>query len=267
MSTLSELESVASLSSFRPKRTFSQRLHQRRRPVPLFDFFQNQLLFKLRYPGQMDWDYAFRTALDLLKMHPERVYRATQNRNEIKGHYSRDDPAFMLLLYGVTFASMLTYGLIRNSIGVFHPVMLIGIGLKSLVWFLGSALVMGTVLFTMANRYFNSLSQQKLAGVEWLYCVDVHCNAFLFPFVWLSVSQLVLMPFLSMGGLLPTVTSNSLFLFAACEYVRVTVLGFLHLPLVNRDNVLVLWAPAFAAVLIWFVLSLLNISCSELLLG
>lgn len=250
------------------KKPFHQRLYQQRKTSHFVDFFLHQILFKCMNPRHMDMDYAIATVSDLICLAPERVYKVSQSRHEIKGHYSRDDPAFVLLVLLTNFFTFWAFHAAFAGLASLHPVNILLVAMKSVAYFMFTALLLSSATFSVANRYFKnqSLSQQRLAGVEWFYCFDVHCNAVVFPLLLLSIGQFVLLPFLIMGGLLPTVCSNALYLAAACEYVRVTVYGFLHLPLVNRDNVLVLWAPAFFSVLLWFVLSLLNVNCTRWLL-
>jgi len=250
--------STISTSTFTEQRRFSH-LHRNKS----HDNFLMLLVQRaVRFP-QLDIEYAMATVAELI-WSPSKVYKLAQSRHEIKGHWSRDDPAFILILCAFIIVDFLAFGFaLDEEWGLLRVIrhFIVGLGFFFL---LGS--VVGTSTWFLCNKYFqarhpHSSSSQK---VEWFYAFDVHCNAFLPAFLILGVLQYLLLPLLVRGGVLPTLLSNSLHLAAALAYVHITVLGFLHLPFLNREKVTMLWNPAFVLVLLWFLLSLMNINCTRL---
>lgn len=221
------------------------------------------LLQRAMHLPQLDVEYAMATVAELI-WSPSRVYKLAQSRHEIKGYWSRDDPAFVLMLCAFIVVDFLAYGFaLDEQWGLMRILRHIFVGL-------GFFFLVGTVVSTctwyVCNRYFparhpHSSHNQK---VEWFYAFDVHCNAFLPAFLVLGVVQYLLLPLLVRGGILPALVSNTLHLGAALAYVHITVLGFLHLPFLNRDKVTTLWNPAFGLVFLWFLLTLFNFNCTRI---
>jgi len=212
---------------------------------------------------QLDTEYAMATVAELI-WSPSKVYKLAQSRHEIKGHWSRDDPAFVLILCAFIVVDFLAYGFALDEewgIGRVIRHILVGLG-----FFFSVGIVVGTGTWFVCNKYFQARHPHSSASqkVEWFYAFDVHCNAFLPAFLLLGVVQYLLLPILVLGGILPALFSNTLHLAASLAYVHITVLGFLHLPFLNRDKVTMLWNPAFVLVLTWFVLSLFKINCTRL---
>jgi hypothetical protein len=58
---------------------------------------------------QLDTEYAMATVAELI-WSPSKVYKLAQSRHEIKGHWSRDDPAFVLILCSFIVVDFLAYG-------------------------------------------------------------------------------------------------------------------------------------------------------------
>jgi hypothetical protein len=252
---------MASIASHSTTTEHSRRFHHRSKSDG--GFFVLLLQRALKFP-QMDLDYAAATVAELV-WSPSKVYKLAQSRHEIKGHWSRDDPAFILILCFFVVVDFVAYGFAldtERSLGKTIRHVLIGL---FFFFFLGS--VIATTTWFIANKYFQARhphsSHQK---VEWFYAFDIHCNSFLPAFMLLCVIQYLLLPLFLRGGILPTLLSKTLHLAASLIYVHVTVLGYLHLPFLNRDKVTVMWNPAFLLVLLWFLFSILNINCSHLFL-
>ena len=235
-----------------------RRYHPRQRSNTSFLYM---LLQRAVHFPQLDFDYAMSTVVELC-WSPSRVFKVAQSRHEIKGHWSRDDPAFILILCSFIIVDFLAFGLALDEEWSFIRM------LRQIFTGLGFFFVLGILLATstwfLTNKYFlvkhpHSSSQK----VEWFYAFDVHCNAYLPAFLILGVLQYLLLPLLVRGGILPALLSNTLFLSASLVYVHITVLGFLHLPFLNRDKVTMLWNPAFLFVFLWFLISLLNLNCTR----
>lgn len=71
-------------------------------------------------------------------------------------------------------------------------------------------------------------------SVEWLYALDVHCNAYFPLFVLLYVAQYFAVLPLAAPSLLATLCANTLYLAAFSYYHYVTFLGYTALPFLQH---------------------------------
>jgi len=216
--------------------------------------------------SQMDVEYAAATVAYLLYS-PSKVYKLTQLHHEIKGHYARDDPAFVLILCAFISLTSVAYGLALGSnpgLGAVVRHMLYGI----IGFFVVGALA-ASLTWSVANRYFivrhaHSAVAQR---VEWLYAFDTHCNAFIPWFFLIGVVQYLLLPLLLAPGTVACFAANTLYVIGAALYVYVTFLGFVHLPFLSRDKVAVLLSPCAVIFMLWVPLSVFNVDLARLALG
>lgn len=141
---------------------------------------------RLFHVNHMDFEFACWQMINLM-VAPSKVFRNATYRKQTKNQYSRDDPAFLLLL-GLWF-------LISSTALSF----VLGLNLLSLIKFLfwiifvdciGVGLVIATLGWLVANHYFRKLSPLQ-EDVEWGFAFDVHLNAFFPPLLILHVFQLI----------------------------------------------------------------------------
>ena len=216
------------------------------------------------HPSQMDFEYATATVAYLLAS-PSKVSKLTQWHHEIKGRWSRDDPAFVVILCAFIAVDFVAYGLALSATGLLDVLRHIVFGL---LCFILSGAGAASTTQTIANVYFpvrhpHSATQR----VEWLYAFDVHCNASFPAFVLLGVVQFLLLPVLVSTSMVATVLSNSLFLAACVVYFYNTFLGFVHLPFLNRDKVAMLLSPCLPLSVVWLVCTILNVNATRFCLG
>ena len=178
---------------------------------------------------------------------------------EIKNQWSRDDPAFVVLLLSLMFFSSLAW-LIGFGVYSLSHALTVVLG-ALLVQFLGVG-----VLLSSAIRYYANLSMRVVRlhaieqQIEWLYAFDIHCNAFFPVFALLFTAQYFLLPLTLAGGFLSTLLANSLYLLAAIAYLYVTFLGYAALPFIERPERLLY--PASVAVVLYVLTLVLNINLS-----
>jgi hypothetical protein len=182
-----------------------------------------EYLWRVFNLGQMDFQFAFSQMVDLLHA-PAEVYKSTAIRKQIKNQWSRDDPAFVVLLLSLMFFSALAW--------------LVCFGIHSLAYaatillgalfaqFLGVGLLVSSAVRWYANSYMrvtrlHAIDQQ----IEWLYAFDIHCNAFFPLFTLLFTLQYFLIPVVLTPAFLSTCLANALYLAAAVIYIYVTFLG------------------------------------------
>ncbi|KAJ3367794.1 Protein unc-50 [Kappamyces sp. JEL0680] len=178
---------------------------------------------------QLDFELALWTMFYLLTA-PSRVTRTVFHQKQTKNYYYRDDPAFYILfmaamiVYSATFDESLS--LVRS---IFYTVFVDFIALGCLVatttWYLTN---------TFMLLYQTHIVEEK---VEWMYCLDVHSNAF-FPFFMITyVLQFFLASIVLQDGFVGRLVANSLYVVAAIYYWYVTYLGFNAIPFVKHPIV------------------------------
>lgn len=143
-------------------------------------------LGRLVHLSHMDFEYATWQMIYLF-IAPSKVYRSVQYRKQTKNQYSRDDPAFLVLLsmWFVVSATGLSL-VLRLPFFAF---------VKFLFWVvfvdcIGVGLIVATVFWFVSNRYFRDRSNNE--DVEWGFSFDVHLNAFFPPLIIIHVIQLFL---------------------------------------------------------------------------
>jgi hypothetical protein len=130
----------------------------------------------------MDVQAALDQMRTLLSLRPQSIYKTAYYRKQTKNHWSRDDPAFLVLqLIFLTLASF-SYGIafrapISNGLSFW---------IASVVWnWLGLGICVATTTQYIADKYLQShvnagRTTHVQQNVEWLYAFDIHCNSF-FP--------------------------------------------------------------------------------------
>ena len=208
--------------------------------------------------GQMDFQFAYSQMADLLRS-PAEVYKSTAIRKQIKNQWSRDDPAFLVLLVGLMAAASLAWLVAFGLYSLTHTLTIVAGSI--LVLLFGAGLVLASAFRSYANGHMRVVRLHAIEQqVEWLYAFDVHCNAFFPAFVLLFALQYFLLPFLLTPHFLSTLAANTLYLAALGAYLYVTFLGYAALPFIERPERL-LWPGSVAAVLYLCTL-LVNVNLS-----
>ncbi|KAJ1860461.1 hypothetical protein LPJ73_001363 [Coemansia sp. RSA 2703] len=214
-----------------------------------------QRLFHWR---QLDIEYALWQMLYLV-VSPSRVYRNIYYHKQTKNQWARDDPSFMLLqvvgILVVTAAYSVVYGVGVAGFGR-ATVGLLGVN------YLAMGVLMATLTWTVANRWMARrggahVSEQR---VEWMFALDVHCNAFFMLFVPAYVVQFCFLPVVMRTSWMSLVVGNTLFAVAAAGYVYATYLGLHALPFLQRQEAVLYAIPVVAVAYLWTLAVGFNVS-------
>ena len=220
----------------------------------------NEYVWRVFNVGQMDFQFAYSQMADLLRS-PAEVYKSTAIRKQIKNQWSRDDPAFLVLLVGLMAAASAAWLVAYGLYSVTHTLTIV-VG-SIVVLLFGAGLLLASAYRWYANSHMAVVRLHAIEQkVEWLYAFDVHCNAFFPAFVLLFALQFFLLPFLLTPHFLSTLAANTLYLAALAAYLYVTFLGYAALPFIERSERL-MWPGSVAAVL-YFCTLLLNVNLSYL---
>ncbi|KAJ2782432.1 hypothetical protein GGI15_002923 [Coemansia interrupta] len=207
------------------------------------------LWHRLFHWRQLDIEYALWQMIYLL-VSPSRVYRNIYYHKQTKNQWARDDPSFMLLqtlgILVVTAAYSMVYGVglagfCRATVG------LLGVN------YLAAGGLLATLVWAAANRWMARrrsahASEQR---VEWMFAVDVHCNAFFLFFVFVYVVQFCFLPVVMRTSWMSLFLGNTLYAMAAAGYVYATYLGLHALPFLQRQEAVLYVIPAIALAYLW----------------
>lgn len=189
-------------------------------------------LFK---PTQMDFQYTLWTMLQLC-ISPKTAYRHASYHKQTKNHWARDDPAFVVICSALVAVTATAYCLAFGN-GIGRSLLFIVSAVA--VNFVGLGCLVATLGWGLSNRVLRRKTQHSHAveqSVEWMFAIDVHCNAFFPAFLLLAVLQLVLCPVLLMNTFLSTVLSAALWGAGLSYYCYVTFLGYSALPFLERTE-------------------------------
>jgi hypothetical protein len=166
---------------------------------------------------------------------PKKVYNTARYHKQTKNQWARDDPAFVALLLLFTAAASLSYAVAYHGTSwrvislIFWTV---------LVDFLALGLLIATTTWWVANKYLRVESGGHThtveQSVEWLYALDIHCNAYFPLFVLLYVLQYFVVLALTTPSFLTTLIANTLYLLAFSYYHYITFLGYTALPFLQH---------------------------------
>lgn len=141
-------------------------------------------LFKINH---MDFEFALWQMIYLF-ISPSKVFRNTVYRKQTKNRYSRDDPAFLVLLsiWFIITATCLSITL--------HLPFLSFIKFLFFVIFIdciGIGLIVATGFWLFTNKFLRNRSLSNEI-VEWAFSFDIHLNAFFPPLVIIHFFQILI---------------------------------------------------------------------------
>lgn len=181
---------------------------------------------RLLHFNQMDFQFAAWQIINLF-IAPEKVYKKSVYRKQTKNQYSRDDPAFLVILTTCIIVSATISSLVlRLSFWSF---------IKLIFWLVVIdcilvGVVVATVLWILAAKYMKE-PDPAIDNVEWGYAFDVHLNAFFPPLIILHILETLLFNFLiSKDWFVSRFIGNTLWLVAVAYYCYITYLGYNSLP-------------------------------------
>lgn len=223
-------------------------------------YFKRMVIF-----NSLDFETAFWEMINLIH-NPKRVYKALYYQKHTKNRWARDDPSFVLILCFFLFISAVFWGLLYTSgiLGIFKLVLYMVI-----VDFILFGLAIATLGWILANRFLLQPDAQSMRDVstsnfiskyfsfdsilEWSYCFDVHCNAYLLIWLCLYCVQFFFLPLLRMNNFISTIVGNTLYFFALSYYFVITFYGYNALPFLRKTEYIL--TPIIGFAIIWILLT------------
>ncbi|KAG2212687.1 hypothetical protein INT47_000664 [Mucor saturninus] len=214
-----------------------------------------------RFP-QMDFEFAIWQMCYLL-IAPRRVYRNIYYHKQTKNQWSRDDPAFLVLLILFITLSAIVWS-VTYDLGIYGAIKTVLSMIFLEFLFVGS--LISTATWYMTNKFLtqNINTYAVAQKVEWPYAFDVHCNSFLPVYMILYVVQWFFLPLLLKDSWISMLMGNLMYCIALIWYMVGTFLGFNALPFLVHTELL-LYPIALCIAL--FIASLFGLNISQYVLG
>lgn len=209
----------------------------------------SQYMSRLTDISQMDMQSAFDQMKCLLNpSQAQRVYKLSYYRKQTKGHYARDDPAFVTLQITFLILSSVAYSIafIEESfwktlfVFLFHSVVInyivVGIAIASIGQLVANQHLTNkdssheSSEMIVSSSSSSSSTNHAMEPVEWMYAFDIHCNSFFPFFVIVYIVQYFLLPIVLSNSFFAFVLSNTIYTLAFGSYFYVTHLGYRNLP-------------------------------------
>lgn len=271
--------SMASQSSLPSLGSYSQRQLQRNRDKKIRENLNSRLKFPKYFKrmfvfNSLDFETAFWEMMNLI-YNPKRVYKALYYQKQTKNRWARDDPSFVLILCFFLFISAVFWGLMYTTgiLGILKLILYMVI-----CDFLLFGLAIATIGWVLANKFFLLPDAQPLTTnssnalaqyfhfdsiLEWTYCFDVHCNAYLIIWLCLYLVQFFFIPLLRMNNFISTIIGNTLYFFALSYYFLITFYGYNALPFLYRTEYLLV--PIILFVIVWVCLTFTGVNIANIM--
>lgn len=282
---LSIASSMPSQNTLPSLSTYAQRQSHRSRIKKIRDNFNSRIKIPKYFKrififNSLDFETAFWEMMNLI-YNPKRVYKSLYYQKQTKNKWARDDPSFVLILCFFLTLSAIFWGIMYASgfLGILKLILYMVI-----VDFLFFGLIIATIGWIIANKFF-LLPEAKSSTfirdsndslfpffnkfisfdsiLEWSYCFDVHCNAYLIIWISLYLIQFFSIPLLRLNNIISTVLGNTLYLIALSYYSLITFYGYNALPFLYRTEYLLL--PIIGFVIIWLILTLSGVNIATVL--
>lgn len=204
-------------------------------------------LFKINH---MDFEFALWQMIYLF-ISPSKVFRNTVYRKQTKNRYSRDDPAFLVLL-SIWFIISATCLSITLQLPFYSFIKFLFFVI--FVDCIGIGLIVATGFWLFTNKFLRNRSLSNEL-VEWAFSFDIHLNAFFPPLVIIHFFQILIYSIITdHEHFTARLFANTLFMIAIVYYFYITFIGYSSLLYLNRTKFLLYpLVPAFFIYLITLI--------------
>ena len=216
---------------------------------------------------QMELDSALSQMIQTV-MQPSKVAWVARARKVSKGYFYRDDPAFMALQILVLVVVNVAYGMTLDMHAMIPNIMSsiifnylgFGIIIASVTRALAVAVLRGAgggagsrgaaVSSSSSGAHEGGSSSTTFHNIEWRYAFDIHCNAFCAYYFFAGVVQFALLPILLSTSFFARLLSNALYTVAIGAYCYNTFRGYLEIPGLKQQELLLYPVGAVGVVLL-----------------
>lgn len=206
-------------------------------------------------PKNLDFETATWEMVHLI-FKPRKAFRSFYYQHQTRHQWARDDPSFFILQIGLLVLSSMVWSIVYGHSFLGFVKMMLNMIFVDFFLF---GFAIATAFWLILNRPRFKFRSAVESQVEWAYCFDVHCNAFLIIWVLLYFLQFVLLPLIKLHRWIGLFVGNTLYCVAFGHYFILTFYGYSQLPYLKSINFILFPALAFAVL---YILSLLGIDLS-----
>lgn len=217
--------------------------------------FKVPYLKRLRNFNSLDFETALWEMANLL-LRPKRVYKSLFYQTQTRNKWSRDDPSFIIVLSFFLTISAVFWGVVYSN-GVLGVLKLVLYMVVVDFWVLGA--VIATISWFGVRKCL-MVDPKSEDMLEWSYCFDIHCNAYLIIWVSLYLLQFFILPILRFNNFFSTLLGNLLYLGALSYYSLITFYGYNALPFLHKTEYLLVPILVFGLMFIIFTVTGYNIA-------
>jgi hypothetical protein len=182
------------------------------------------------------------------------VSKMNKARKNTKNHYYRDDPGFMMIQVFFLTVTTIAYGLAMKAR---LPLVVYNVIYQLAINYVTVGALVATATWSIANNFLMGGGQlhEIRKEVDWQHGYDIHCNAYFVYFFWTHVVQFALLPFIVEDTFFAQILGNTIFVVGVVAYCYTSFQGYLDLPTLVRQQVLMYPAIGFASLILFLTLT------------
>jgi hypothetical protein len=217
--------------------------------------FEPESFFRLVFPiNTMDRESAL-WQFTKMYVRPSAVRRMITTHRGAKGHWSREDPSFLFIESLSIFAISILWYLFPST--SFHLSTLIrSLTTFLLIDFFTLGILSATVLWLCLNKWGKASGAHHTdEDIEWKYCFDVYCNAYVAVLVDIDLGFLIVsvMSWISKSWFFRVFLPNTVLFIGAMHFVILAVPLILVIPYIKKFGIGIVAAPMFVGYVVALV--------------
>lgn len=207
-------------------------------------------------PKALDFETATWEMFNLV-FKPRKAFRSFYYQRQTKHKWARDDPSFFILQIMLLSLSSIVWSVVYGHSFFGFIKMMINMVFVDFFFF---GFAMATIFWLVLNQKLFKFRSAQESQVEWAYCFDVHCNAYLIIWCLLYFLQFLLLPLINLHKWIGIFIGNTLYCTAFAHYFVLTFYGYSQLPFLKNINFILF--PSLVFIVLYFI-SLFGINLAQ----
>lgn len=207
-------------------------------------------------PKALDFETATWEMFNLV-LKPRKAFRSFYYQRQTKHKWARDDPSFFILQIMLLSLSSIVWSVVYGHSFFGFIKMMINMVFVDFFFF---GFAMATIFWLVLNQKLFKFRSAQESQVEWAYCFDVHCNAYLIIWCLLYFLQFLLLPLINLHKWIGIFIGNTLYCTAFAHYFVLTFYGYSQLPFLKNINFILF--PSLVFIVLYFI-SLFGINLAQ----
>ena len=194
-------------------------------------------LRRISYKDQLEIDASL-IQLWSLCTSPSIILKMIQTRKAIKNQYHRDSLTFFILLIIYLTILTISFGLtFRASLNT----VLIAIITQLVLYCILPTVLIATILYYTVNRFMHSYSYVPVheirKNIDWQYCLDIHCNAYIPYFFTTQIILFICLPLITKQSFIAIAISNGIYGIGITQYFYIIFRSLADLSFLNHQQI------------------------------